>query len=462
MSVEMDKRRADAARAMASGRAAWAAGKPEEAAAAFGTAALLAPDSAEAHGNLGVALRRLGHIGAAIASHARSLALEPGNAGFHSNMGNALREAGRLDEAVTHLRRAVALAPGTPSFSYNLALALRDARHMDEALAMMEALVAAHPGNADHAWDLALTRLALTDYARGFEGYEARWGLARTPRRDLPGQRLRPGMEVAGRTVLLISEQGFGDALQFARFVPLLARRGARVVLECLPELRDLFAGLTGVAAVVDKHAPPPPYDLWAPMLSLAHILGVTWRTLPAEVPYLRPVRKLARPLGRAPGTVLNAGLVWAGKTTPRDRSWPLEALLPLFEDPRVAWHSLQLGPRAADLAAAGADRLVRDLGPGLRSFADTAAVMAELDLIVTIDTSAAHLAGALGRPTWMLLRTVSDWRWLDEPEDCAWYPTMRLFRQPDPADFATPVGRLGAELARAVAARADGSAACP
>ncbi|MEW5727997.1 MAG: tetratricopeptide repeat protein, partial [Pseudomonadota bacterium] len=449
-------RRAEAARAMAAARAAWAAGKPEEAAAGFGAAALLAPDSAEAHGNLGVTLRRLGKVAAAIASHARSLALDPDNPGFHSNMGNALREAGRLEDAVGHLRRAVELAPDNAAFAYNLALALRDARRMDEALAMMEALVAAHPGNADHAWDLALTRLALKDYARGFEGYEARWGLARTPRRDLPGQRLLPGMEVAGRTVLLTSEQGFGDALQFARFVPLLARRGARVVLECLPELKELFAGLPGVAAVVDKHAPPPSYDLWAPMLSLAHILGVTWPTLPAEVPYLRPARRLARPLERPPGTVVSAGLVWAGKTTPRDRSWPLDLLLPLFEDPRVAWYSLQMGPRAADLAATGADRLVRDLAPSVRSFADTAAMMAELDLIVTIDTSAAHLAGALGRPTWVLLRYVSDWRWLDQPEDCAWYPTMRLFRQPEPSDFVTPVALLKDQLARAVAARSS------
>lgn len=447
-----DERRAEAARAMAAGRAAWIAGRTDQAAAAFAAAALATPDMAEAHGNLGVVLRRQGRISAAVASHARAVALEPDNGGFLSNMGNALREAGRLEEAVATLRRAVAAAPDNRSFAYNLALALRDSRRMDEAAAMLQALAQADPANADFAWDLALTRLAMTDYGPGFAGYEARWGLARTPARTLPGERLRPGMAVAGKTVLLTSEQGFGDALQFARFVPLLAKRGARVVLECLPELKDLFAGLAGVAAVVDKHAPPPPYDLWTPMLSLAHVLGVTWSTLPAEVPYLTPPRPLARPLAHPPKTVLNVGLVWAGKPTPRDRSWPLESLMDLFTDPRVTFHSLQLGPRAADLAATGADRLVRDLAPSLRSFADTAAVMAGMDLIVTIDTSAAHLAGALGRPTWVLLRYVSDWRWRDEPEECAWYPTMRLFRQPSPTDFATPVTRLGEELARLTA----------
>lgn len=457
-----DSRRAEAARAMAAGRAAWGAGRLDAAAAAFAAAVQLAPDGAEAHANLGVVLRRLGKIPAAVVSGARAVALAPDNPGFHSNLGNALRDGGRLVEAIGHLRRAVALAPDNRMFAFNLALTLRDARHLDEAIPLLEGLAAADPANPDYAWDLALTRLSCKDYVRGFAGYEARWGLARTPSREVPGERLRPGADVAGKTVLLTSEQGFGDALQFARFVPALARRGARVVLECLPELKDLFAGLPGVVAVVDKHAPPPAYDLWAPMLSLAHILGVTWDTLPAAVPYLPSPRRLARPLGHPPGTVLNVALIWAGKLTPRDRSWPLESLMGLMADPRVAFHSLQMGPRAADLAAIGADRLVRDLAPGLRSFADTAAVMAEMDLIVTVDTSAAHLAGALGRPTWLLLRYVSDWRWLDEGEDCAWYPTMRLFRQPDPADFATPVARVSEELAKLVEAAARPAAPAP
>ncbi|MGE5503263.1 MAG: glycosyltransferase family 9 protein, partial [Actinomycetota bacterium] len=235
--------------------------------------------------------------------------------------------------------------------------------------------------------------------------------------------------------------------LQFVRFVPRVAAMGARVVLECQPELAGLFAAVPGVAAVVAKGAPPPPYDLWAPMLSLPWLLGTGGDFLAETVPYLRPVSR-ADGLGRPPGTRATVGLVWAGKTTPRDRSWPLDALLPLFEDPGLVWVSLQMGPRAADLQRLGVDHLVRDLGPLLTSFADTAAVMAALDAVVTIDTSAAHLAGALGRPTFVLLRYVSDWRWLDEPADSAWYPTMRLFRQPAPDDFAAPVAGLAAALA--------------
>lgn len=437
---------AEAGRAMNAAARAWAQGNAERAAAGFARAALLAPTLALAHVNLGVALRRLGKVEAAIASYRRALALTPDDAALHSNLGNALREAGQLAPAEHHLRRATETQPASAQFRYNLALALRDRRRHHEARDLLAGLVAMVPGNPDYAWDLALSDLYLRDYASGFAGYEARWRLARTQTRDLPGTRWRPGMAVAGKTVFIAAEQGFGDALQFARFLPLVAGQGARVVVECLPELVDLFAALPGIAQVVSRHAPPPPYDLWTPIMSLAWLLGVSAGTVPAEVPYLTPPRRQA--LAKPPGAVLNVGLIWAGKTTPRDRSWPLEKLLPLVEDPRVAWWSLQMGPRATDLTAIGAAGLIRDLAPGLASFADTASLMAELDLIVTIDTSAAHLAGALGRPAWVLLRYVSDWRWLDEPETCAWYPTMRLFRQPDPADFATPVARLKAALA--------------
>lgn len=446
---------AEARRALAEGGRAWSTGRTETAAAAFSRAALLAPSLAQAHLNLGVALRRLGQLDAAIASYRRALAITEADAGLHSNLGNALRAAGRLEEAESHLARAHALDPAQPTFAFNLALLLRDRRRHGEARDLLARLVAAEPGNADYAWDLALTDLYLKDYRGGFAGYEARWGLARAQVRELPGERWRPGAALAGKTVLIAAEQGFGDALQFARFLPLVARRGARVVLECQPELADLFARIPGVAQVVAKHAPLPAYDLWAPIMSLAWLLEVSWRTLPTPQAYLAPPAPLATPLERPPGTTLNVGLVWAGKTLPRDRSWPLEQLLPLMDDPRAAFWSLQMGERADDLGRLGANHLVRDLSTRLKTFGDTAAAMAELDLVITIDSAPAHLAGALGRPTWVLLRYVSDWRWLDEGEACPWYPSMKLFRQPAPDDFATPVAAMKAELARLLARKA-------
>ncbi|KIL96823.1 TPR repeat-contatining protein [Paramagnetospirillum magnetotacticum MS-1] len=436
-----------AQQAFAAAAQAYRDGRMDDAAQGFATAALLEPGWNSAHANLGAVLRRQGKAEAAVACYRRALSLGPEDAGTLSNMGNALRDLGQLEEGEKAHRRAVALAPDSINYRYNLALLLRDRRLHAEARAMLAELAATEPDNAEIQWDLALADLYLGDYQRGFAGYEWRTKLARNPVRDHKGPRWS-GDDPVGRTILLLSEQGFGDALQFARYVPLLAARGAKVVLECLPEQAELFAGLDGVVALVTKGSPPPAHDCWAPLASLPHLLDTRFDAIPAQVPYLsappRPNLRLVPP----PGQKLAIGLVWAGKTTPRDRSWPLEELVPLLADPRATFYSLQLGPRAGDLRLTGLDRLVRDAAPVLKSFADTAHVMESLDLIITIDTSVAHLAGALGRPVWVLLRYVSDWRWQDEPLTSPWYPTMRLFRQPTPMDFKTPVAEMAAALA--------------
>lgn len=436
-----------AQQAFAAAAQAWRDGKMGAAEQGFAAAALLEPGWASAHANLGAVLRRQGKPEAAVVSYRRALAVGAEDAATLSNMGNALRDLGQLEEAEAAQRRAVELAPDNRGYRYNLALLLRDRRHHVEARAMLADLAAADPDNAEYQWDLALADLYLGDYRKGFAGYEWRTKLSRNPARTLPGPRWT-GDDPAGRTVLLLSEQGFGDALQFARYVPLLAGRGAKVVLECLPEQSELFAGLRGLAALVPKGAALPVHDCWAPLASLPHLLDTGFDTIPAVVPYLaappRPNLRMVAP----PGQTLSVGLVWAGKTTPRDRSWPLEELLPLLGNPHATFYSLQLGPRAEDLKRTGIERLVRDAGPALKSFADTASVMERLDLVITIDTSVAHLAGALGRPVWVLLRYVSDWRWQDEPLTSPWYPTMRLFRQPAPADFKTPVAGMAAALA--------------
>jgi Flp pilus assembly protein TadD len=440
-----------AQQAMVLGTQAWQAGQQEAACAEFARAAVLEPSWSVPHGALGVALRASGQPLAAIAAYGRALAIDPDQAATLSNLGNALRDLGRYAEAEPHMARACQLDPQSITFAYNLGLLLRDLRRYDEALAILERVAGANPDNPEAQWDLALMRLYLGDYDRGFAGYEARLGLKRNPKRDFPGPRWDGG-EVSGRTVLLTCEQGFGDALQFARYVPLLAAKGARVILECQTELMELFASLGPAISVIAKDQPPPPYDLWAPMASLAHLMGTRFDTIPAGVPYLRAPPRPNLVVPKPAGIRLNVGLVWAGKTIPRDRSWPLDALLPLLARPDVTFFSLQMGPRAADLKSLAVDRLLIDAAPVLKSFADTAAVMERMDLIITIDTATAHLAGALGRPVWVLLRYVSDWRWQDEPTDSPWYPTMRLFRQPDPADFNSPVAEMAQALRAMVA----------
>jgi Flp pilus assembly protein TadD len=433
------KQRVDAA------RAALDAGRPLEAADIFSELAREFPLHPLPHANLGMILRRLGKSEAAVASYRRALTLAPDNPNMMSSLGNALRSLGRLTEAEKLQARTVQMAPDQRPLRYNYALTLRDMRKIHEALRILAALHEEQPDDAEVAWDLAITQLQLGEYGKGFKGYEARWRLPRNETKLREGPQWT-GENVAGKRLLLQSEQGFGDALQFARYVPLLAQRGARIVLECLPELKTLFASLPGVEEVVLKGGPAPAVDFSVPLLSLPHLFGTTLGSVPAKVPYLQAP---AMTLPRRPGTILRVGLVWAGKATPRDRSWPLPLIASLLDDPRLAFYSLQTGPRAAELAANGLDRLVVDLGPALKDFSATAAAMNALDLIVTIDTAAAHLAGALGRPAYVLLRYVSDWRWHDYREDSPWYPAMRLFRQPRPDEFAQPVERVREAIKR-------------
>jgi Flp pilus assembly protein TadD len=422
------------------------AGRLDEAEPILAQAAALDPHQAGTLTDLGALLRRRGRPLAAIACYRRALTVAPDQPGTWSNLGNALRDLGRFAESEAALRRAVALAPGSPLHAYNLALLLRDSRRHAEAEAILARLAAFDPANPDYAWDLGLSRLYRGAFEEGFAGYEARLRLPRMPKRDLPGPVWQRGESLAGRIVLVTSEQGFGDALQFVRFVPQLVAQAGGVVLECLPEQEALFRTIPGLAAVIVKDSPPPPYDVWVPLASLPQRLGLRPDTIPASVPYLTPPPRPPVDLPRRPGTT-TIGLVWAGKPVPRDRSWAIDSLAPLFELPGLVWVSLQKGPRAADLAESGFDRLVKDAAPRLSSFADSAALIARLDLIITVDTATAHLAGALGRPVWVMLRYVSDWRWGDERPDSPWYPTMRLYRQSDPDDFAGPVAAIRAAL---------------
>jgi Flp pilus assembly protein TadD len=398
------------------------------------------------HAHLGVVLRRMGKVEAAVASYWRSLALMPENPNVMSSLGNALRSLNRPAEAEKLQERTLAMSPDDRSLRYNYALTLRDMRKLNESLQILSALHDEHPDDFETVWDLAITQLQMGDYIEGFKGYEARWRLPRNETRMHEGPYWN-GEELSGKRILLQSEQGFGDAIQFARYIPLVAERGAHIVLECLPELASLFANIPGVKELVIRGANIPKVDCSIPLLSLPRIFGTTFATIPAQVPYLQARQKLTIPL--APGANLRVGLIWAGKPSPRDRSWPLPLIASLLDNPRISFFSLQTGPRADELVEKGFDHLVADLGPRLADFSTTAAVMNALDLIVTIDTASAHLAGALGRPTFVLLRYVSDWRWQDDREDSPWYPTLRLFRQSNPDDFTGPVERLGEELKR-------------
>ena len=404
---------------------------------------------ASAYNNMGVALRSMGKLEAAVACYDRALALEPANAGMHSNQGNALRDLGRYVPAATHHREAVRLAPRSAEAFYNLGLVFRDLGQLDDALTYFAKCLAIRPDYPDCMWDRALTLLMMGDFERGFPAYEARWNLARTPKRRFRHP-IWDGSDLDGRTIVVHNEQGFGDMIQFVRYVPLVAERGGTVVLEVQSQLSRLLAGVRGVGRLVHEGAVVDDADVSAPLMSLPAIFGTTLETIPADVPYIAAPEIHRNHIPVPLGAARNVGICWTGKTTPgtdRNRSCPLAHFVDLMGLADVAFHSLQVDAGGRAIEAHGCEALVTDLGGGLHDFADTAAVISQLDLVITVDTALAHLAGAMARPVWVLIHFAADWRWMCDREDNPWYPTMRLFRQRQPGDWAEVMSRVKAAL---------------
>jgi Tfp pilus assembly protein PilF len=366
------------------------------------------PGLPDAYNNLAVILKAQHRLPAAIACLRRAIIAAPGAAALHSNLGNMLWMALEYDQAMAEFRRALALDATRPEVYHNLGLLHFSLGNYQAAIECFDRALALQSTNRLVQWDRALALLASGDFARGFAAYDVRFDLEDPSMgfdRKLRNVRsiklpLWQGEDPAGRTIFVYAEQGLGDTLQFARFLPLVARRGARIVFDCQAELVRLMAGLTGLASLRPEGGAQPEADFHLPLLSLPHRLGITLETLPAQVPYLAP--PAAGPvLPRHPGTRLAVGIVWAGRpqhTNDRNRSLVLEEFLSLCDIPGLALYSLQKGPRAGDIAALGAGPLVRDLGPVINDFADTARLLMQLDLLITVDTAVAHLAGALGR----------------------------------------------------------------
>jgi tetratricopeptide (TPR) repeat protein len=396
-------------------------GQYDEAMATSDLALAIKPDHAPAHTNRGIILEMRGDLEDAIAAHRRAVSIDPDYAKGHANLAVALRSAGELDEALAASHRAVALKPEQPLIRYNHAHALLMNGHLKD----------------------------------GFE--EFRWGRkCKTWAHHYPdfNQPEWQGEAFAGRTLLVFSDYGMGDAIQFMRYMPEVVARGGTVVLQVQPGLVPLLKDLPGVT-VIARGEPLPPFDLQLPMMGLPRIFGTTLESIPAAVPYLQAEPTAAARWQRALRleTKLKVGLVWAGNALhkgDKQRSIAAEAVLPRLVMPGVQLYSLQKEIRLEDasvLASLGAD--IADLAPVLGSFADTAAAVDTLDLVISVDTSVAHLAGALGRPVWVLLPYALDWRWMRDREDSPWYPTMRLFRQQKPRAWDGVIARAAAELAR-------------
>jgi Flp pilus assembly protein TadD len=406
--------------------------QPDEAVTCLRQAMYLDPTFLQALYNLGRALLIQDRPDEAEAPLREALRLQPNYVRAHADLGIVLMRLGRHDDAVDHLRRALALQPDDARASNSLGVALKEQGKLAEATAQLQEALRLEPDYAEAHKNLALVWLQHGDYERGWPEYEWRWRCKEFVPPNYPQPRW-DGSALQGRTVLLHTEQGLGDTIQFIRYAPLVQRRGGRVMVAAQPALVSLLSRCAGVDQVTARDEALPSFDVYVPLLSLPALFSTTLNTVPAEVPYLAAdkgrVAHWRRELAALSG--LKVGIAWQGSRGyrgDRERSTRLASFEPLARLPGVKLVSLQKGAGSEQLAAAPFP--VTDVGERLDDFADTAAAVQALDLVITVDTAVAHLAGALGVPVWVVLPLAPDWRWLLGCEDSRWYPTMRLFRQ--------------------------------
>jgi tetratricopeptide (TPR) repeat protein len=403
------------------------------------------PDHPEAAFLHGTALNALGEPALAIVSFERALLHDPCHAAACLNLGNAYADIDQWDDAERYCREAIRLAPDLAEAHASLGFILTSRGRLGEAVAACEAAIALRPDFTQAHWNQAVAALLAGDFDLGFRKYEWRKRHDRFRRDfvDLPGPQWDGG-DPHGRTILVHAEQGLGDTIQFARYLPLIAARDARVVLACERPLIPLLAQLPGVC-VVPKDRPLPRFDCWIDQMSLPLACGTRLDTIPSAGGYLRVDPALTAAWREMLPSGAKVGLAWAGNpahSNDRRRSMPPEVLQRIMDVPGVHMVNLRVGARASEIG-------LPDLSLRLTDYAETAALIEALDLVVAVDTSVVHVAGALGKPAWVMLPHAPDWRWLLGRDDSPWYSSLRLFRQPVPGDWDTVIAEVVAALAR-------------
>ena len=438
-------------------------GRVREAEALFRRALALRPEFPDACNNLGLARLELGHTVEAEELFRTAVAMQPNLAKSHNHLGMVLRMQNRIEESIASCRQALALQPDFTEAFVNLGNSLSDSGRIMEAISVVREGLRLHNDHPALHVNLAIYLLALGRFEEGWGEYEWRWqspGIAR-----LVNAYTQPrwrGEAATGQVLLLWSEQGFGDTIQFCRYAPLAAARGLRVVLMVQPALARLLASMEGVERIVSMGSAVPDHDFQCPLMSLPMVFRTELDNIPADVPYLfaeeNAVLEWRERLPAVPPGTLKVGLVWAGNAArevplaamrDRRRSIAPQMLAPLLDAEGVRFYSLQkAGPPAP------AEFGLIDLMGDCRDFADTAALIANLDLVISVDTAAVHLAGALGKPVWVLNRFDSCWRWLPDREDNPWYPGLRLFTQARLGDWESVIARVREELVKPAAGK--------
>ena len=442
---------ADAAYNLA--KALSTAGKVDQAVPVFRRSIELRPDFLDAISELLIALGNKGAVQEATSLARRAVALRPDLAHTHNNLGWILQKQEQFEEAAAEYRRAIELRPQYAEARNNLGSVLFEAGRFHQAIEALQTALSFDPNHAAIASNIGIMLLTVGDFERGWPVYEAR---RRVIPVSLDNDTSKPrwdGPDLTGKTIVIQSEQGFGDSIQFARYIPMVAARGGRVILQCPPGLKRVFSTVAGAEQVLADHEPLPAFDVHTRLLSLPGIFHTDLHSIPANVPYLHPEPELVeqwRHRIAAEPPALKVGLSWAGNPThPQDhhRSIPLASFAPLAQAPGVRFYSLQKVDSARQAQSPPPGMKLTDWTADLRDFADTAALAQNLDLVITVDSAVAHLVGALGLRVWVLVQHIPDWRWLLERSDSPWYPTMRLFRQSKRYDWATTIAQVAGEL---------------
>ena len=429
----------------------------DEADEAFRRALELKPDYMEAHNNLGIALAKRKRYDEAIAEYRQAIALKPSFDEVHYNLGLALKEKGKVDEALAAYRQAIALRPSYADAHNDLGIALKDMGEVEEALAAYRRAIALKPDFPDFHWNHALALLSIGRWKEGWEEYEWRVQRSHLARPDLTTPPWN-GEDLSGRTLLIHQEGGFGDVIHFMRYLPMVRARGAsRIIFEGGAPILPLMKNQPGIAETIERGQLLPAHDFHCPPQSFPRIFGTELHNVPAAIPYLTVDQEKQsawrRKLSGSPDEIgerrpFLVGLTWAGSERPSDpRSRTLSTFGPLAQVPDVTFVSLQKGREAGQSAHVPPGMRFVDAAAEVEDFSELAALVSCLDAVASVDTSVAHLAGALGIPTWILLPTEPDFRWMRERDDSPWYPTVRLFRQQEAHSWDEPVQRMAAVL---------------
>jgi len=409
-------------------------------------------NNADTYNNLGNALQSKGQLDEAITCYQKALQLNPNFADAYSNLGSAFLKKRQFDESITCYQKALQLNPTFVSAYSNLGEAFFEKEQLHEGIDACRKAIELNPGHVLAHFNLSIGLLLSGNFKEGWREYEWRWKLKDHVPRNFR-QPLWNGLDIEGKTILLYAEQGLGDTIHFVRYVPLIAQRGAKVIVECKKGLTSLLKSVKGVHQVRAQGEQLPEFDIHCPLLSLPLIFNTALENIPANIPYITADNMLIQKWNdklKSDRSRLKVGLVWAGgpkHEKDRYRSCSLDIFSMLAQLDDIAFYSLQKGQAAEQAKNPPKGIRFIDYTEEIHDFSDTAALIENLDLVISVDTAVAHLAGALGKPVWTLLHFAPDWRWLLNREDSPWYPTMRLFRQSSLGDWGSVIDNISKEL---------------